>query len=152
MNIDCIVSLSQADHYFVTVHFSAASVQLPNAQLQVDIIDGLDFTFFPIKWPSIFCRREAAVPKARRLRRRLRRRAVADAHSEKRVIYTASWKSVTENGTCGASRKTVMECVTENMTYAASWKSVTESGTCGVSRKEASRKCVTESVMECVMS
>ena len=60
--------------------------------------------------------------------------AAADAHSEKRVIYTASWKSVTESGTCGASRKTVMECVTENMTYAASWKSVTES------------------VMECVMS
>jgi len=48
MNIDCIVSLNQANHYFVTVHFSAASVQLPKAQLQVDIIDGLDFTFFRI--------------------------------------------------------------------------------------------------------
>ena len=45
MNIDCIVSLNQADHYFVTVHFSAASVQLPKARLQVDIIDGLDLTF-----------------------------------------------------------------------------------------------------------
>ena len=58
------------------------------------------------------------------------------------MIYTASWKSVTESvmenttyaasqnsvtesNTYGASRKTVTETVTENTTCAASWKSVT---------------------------
>ena len=54
------------------------------------------------------------------------------------MIYTASWNSVTESNTSGASRKSVAEnatyaasrksvteSVTENTTYTASWKSVT---------------------------